>query len=307
MHAVAARAVCCHQRSGFRSQPVIAVHVGRNALVGYAELLAQAYALVAGRAGIAGQVARRHRRTRILVLLDGVDPMTVCADRRQGVSPRDPLAVDAGHERIVDCRVALAAGRRHIEFVDWRLLVIGGKDLVRAMAVGTHRGLLRAVFDGTPMHAVLIGEERLRALPVRLHQELLPVAAPARGWNIRMIYRRVRVVGRHHRVHIAMAIAAGGRRRLRRCHLRVRTVLVRGLLIGMTLRAGDLLWRRIVRQALHVGVAIHAREHRSVYGVLQLVRIHEQAMRPAVHVATQGGVAVTGEAVFVPRLVFGLN
>ena len=66
--------------------------------------------------------------------------------------------------------VALAAGGRHVEFVDGRLVFVGGEDRVRAVAVGADGGLLRAVFDGATVHALLVGDEGLRAYAVGLHR-----------------------------------------------------------------------------------------------------------------------------------------
>ena len=85
---------------------------------------------------------------------------------------------------LLDSRVALAAGRRNIEFVNRRLGVVGGKNLVRAVAIGADRGLLRSLFDGQSMHALLVRDKSLRALAVRLHQELLPVAPAAGDGNL---------------------------------------------------------------------------------------------------------------------------
>ena len=118
--AVATRAVGGHHRSALRGQPVIAVHVSRDAVAGQPELLRQAHALVAARAGILRQVLFGNRRIGILDVLDGVDPVAIGAHRRQPVAARNSLPVDAGHERLRDLRVALAAGGRHVELVDRR-------------------------------------------------------------------------------------------------------------------------------------------------------------------------------------------
>jgi hypothetical protein len=96
------------------------------------------------------------------VLLDGVDAMAVRADRRQPIAARNSLPVDAGHEGLRDVGMALAAGGRDVEFVNGRLVFVGGENLVRAVAIGTHGGLLRAVLDRASVHARLVGDEGLR-------------------------------------------------------------------------------------------------------------------------------------------------
>ena len=88
----------------------------------------------------------------------------------------------------------------------------------------------------------------------------------------------------------------------------MRTVRIGRLRIGVALRARDPLWRRLVHQALHIGVAIDARQRqRSVNGVLQLAFIHKQADRLAVHVLGERVVAMAGEAVLIFQFVLGLN
>src|SRR5690242_16926153 len=107
--------------------------------------------------------------------------MAIRAGRRELIAARDGFAVNAGVESVLDIGVALPAGGRNIELVDRRFGLVGGQDFMRAMAIGTDGGLQGALLDGTSVHAVLIGEERLRAYAVGLHEEALPVAAAARG------------------------------------------------------------------------------------------------------------------------------
>jgi hypothetical protein len=52
----------------------------------------------------------------------------------------------------------------------------------------------------------------------------------------------------------------------------------------MALGAGDLLWRRLMGEAFDVSVAIDAREHGAVCGMLELSRIDKQAVRLSVDV-----------------------
>ena len=128
------------------------------------------------------------------------------------IAARDRLPVNARIERVRNVRVALAAGSRHVESVNRRLRIVGRQNLVRAVAVGAHRGLLRSVLHRAPVHALLVGNKRLRALAVRLHQELLPVAPSAGGGNIGVIHRRLGVVAGQHLVRAAVAVLAGRRR-----------------------------------------------------------------------------------------------
>ncbi len=153
---VAARTVGGDHRTALRGQAVIAVHIGCDAIAGQAELLREPHALMTTRARVLGQIFPGDRRVGILVLLDGVNAVAVRAHRRQAIAARNSLPVDAGHEGLRDVGVALAAGGRHVEFVDGRMVFVGGKNLVRAVAIGTHGGLLRAVLDRAPVHARLV-------------------------------------------------------------------------------------------------------------------------------------------------------
>jgi hypothetical protein len=58
-----------------------------------------------------------------------------------------------------------------------------------------------------------------------------------------------------------------------------------------------------MHERLHVCVAIHASEHGAVDGVLEFARIDKEALLLPVHVPRESGVAVTGEAVFILKLV----
>ena len=153
------------------------------------------------------------------------------------------------------------------------------------------------------MHAVLIGEERLRAFAVRLHQKLLPVAAAAGDGNIGVTHRRMRIIGSQHFMRPTVAAGAGGRRRLRRGQFRVRAVRPRRLCILVAIRACYLLRRRVMRQALHVLVAIDAPENAAVDRRSQLLLVHKQADLLAVDLFRQCGVAMAGKAVLILELV----
>lgn len=103
--------------------------------------------------------------------------------------------MDAGHERVLYVGVTLAASGGNIELIDWRLLVVGLENVMGAVAIGADGSLRRALFDGATVHALLVGKEGLSALPIRLHEELLPVASTARGRDICVTYRRFGVIG----------------------------------------------------------------------------------------------------------------
>ena len=88
VHAVATGAVGRNHRTALRGQPVIAVHVARDAVSGHAELLRKPHALMATRARIARNVLLRNRRVGIGVRLDRVNAVAVRAHRRHARCPR---------------------------------------------------------------------------------------------------------------------------------------------------------------------------------------------------------------------------
>ena len=170
------------------------------------------------------------------------------------------------------------------------------------MTICAHSGFLRTHLRRPTVNALLVADERLRAFPARLHQEFLPVAPPARVWNVLVIHRRLRIAARHHLVCAAMAILAPRRRHTFLARNRMGAAGVSLLRVCMAPAAGNFLGRRIVRQALHIGVAIHARKQPPMDGVLQLPRIHKQAHRLAVYISRQRLVAVAGKAVRILEL-----
>ena len=231
--------------------------------------------------------------------------MAIGAGGRERIAARQRLAVNAHIESVGHIRVARAAGVRDGKLRDRRLRIVGGQNLVRAVAVGTDRGILRPVGHGAAVHARLIGDIRLRAFAVGLHQERLPVAAATGGWNVGVIHRRLGIAAAFDLVRVAVAILARGRRILSRlARLGVGRVRVGGCGIGVTLRAAHLFRRILVRQALYVLVAVHACEHAPVHRVLELVFIDGEAHRRAVRVRRgQCRVGVTSEAVRVLELL----
>ncbi len=214
VHAMAARAIRSHHRTALGSQPVVAVKVAVHSVSRHAKLLRKPHAFVAARAGIARKILLRDWRVGIHWRFDGVNPVAVRAHRSQLIATRNRLPVNALIECVFNLRVALAAGGRNACLVDRRFGIARGQNLVRPMAIRAHRGLLRAVLHGPPMHALLVGEERLVALPIRLHQKLLPVASAACRWDVAVIHRRFWVIGCQNLVRPAVAILAVGRLRV---------------------------------------------------------------------------------------------
>ena len=133
--------------------------------------------------------------------------------------------------------------------------------------------------------------------------------APAAGCgDVGVIHRRLGIVGGQNLVCAPVAVLAIGRgRRAALGSLGMQAVGVRFLGIRVALGAGDLLRGALMRQALHVGVAIHAAEHRAVNRMLELVRVHAQADRLAIHLCHEGGVGVAGKAVAVLELMLGMS
>lgn len=126
--------------------------------------------------------------------------------------------------------------------------------------------------------------------------------------NVSVTYRRLTVIHRQNLVRAAMAVLAIGRA----CYasaLRpgVVTVGVRLLSVGMALSAVDRRRCRFVRRLLHIRVAVHAGEHATVGGVLQLVGIDKQADLLAVNDFRQGCIGVAGQAVAIFGFVRGVS
>lgn len=122
--------------------------------------------------------------------------------------------------------------------------------------------------------------------------------------NVGMIDGRVRIVGGDDFVNGAVAVGTIGCGRTCCCRFCMGAVRIGGLCVGMASVAGEFLRRSLMRERLHVGVAIDAAEHGAMNGVLEFGAVDEKAVRLAVHCLRQGRVAVTGEAVFVFQLVF---
>ena len=170
-----------------------------------------------------------------------------------------------------------------------------------AVAIGADGGLLRAIGDGAAMDAGLVGEEGLRGFAIRLHEELLPVAAAAGGGNVGVIDGRFRIVAGDDGVDIAVAILAGSGDFSGGGDLGVNAMRVALALVGVALVAGNLFRGRVVGEAFDVGVAIYAGK-RAVNGVLELGLVDGDAAAVAIGHA---GIGVAGEAVRVLKLLRG--
>ena len=178
------------------------------------------------------------------------------------------------------------------------------KNLVRPVTVGAYRGLFHALGDGAAVHALLVGEIRLGAVPAGLHHELLAVAGAASGGNVGMVDPRLGVAGRQQLVRAAVAVHAGGGALIAVLYgVGMIAAVVGRLLFGVAGGADDLGWSVFVRRGFDVGVAIDAREHAAVHRILELVGVNVQADRLAVDVLGEAGVAVASQAVVVSRLL----
>lgn len=157
------------------------------------------------------------------------------------------------------------------------------------------------------MHALLIGDEGLGALAVRLHEEFLAVTFSAGDGNVGVIDGRVRIVCSNDRMHRAMAVGTTGRGATGHSGFCMGAMRIRCKCVGVATCTGEFLGRCFVGQAFDVGVAVDACEHGAVDRVLQLGRIDKQAVRLAVDGFGDRGVAVAGEAVFIFELVLGMK
>ena len=196
-----------------------------------------------------------------------MDAVTVSADRRRAVPPRQRLAVHAVVILAGDGGVALAACPAHVELENAGQRIVGRTHVVRVVEIGADRGPRRAFGDGFSVHAFLIGDGRLRAQPRLLHDELLAVTARA----------DLRDFGPLHRLDLmrgAVAVLAL-RPFASACCRRFRMqAVIPGLdRVGMARPAVDFLRCRIVRNVLDVRMAACAVE-RCVNGCAELFRVH---------------------------------
>ena len=76
--------------------------------------------------------------------------------------------------------------------------------------------------------------------------------------------------------------------------------------VGVALRAGYLLRARLMRQALYILVAIHTGEQAAMDGMPELVFVDVDADYRTVHILSERGIGVAGEAVGVLELLRGM-
>ena len=125
----------------------------------------------------------------------------------------------------------------------------------------------------------------MRGLAVRLHQELLTMAAPAGVRNVSVIDRGIRISARQHLVGVPVTVLTIGRGFAGSGDLCMRAVRVGVLRIGVAVSTENLLRRRVVRKTLYVLVAIDAGQlHGTVDGVFELFCVDEEGDRLAVDV-----------------------
>jgi len=174
---------------------------------------------------------------------------------------------------------------------------------VRAVAVGANRGLLRSVFSGTPMYAVLVRNEGLGADSIRLHQKLLPVTAAAGRGNVSVIHRRLYIVGGQNLVRASMAVLAISGWATGLGRFGVLAVLVCGLFVRMAIGAGGRKPPVLVLGIVGRFVTIHAGKHLAMNRMFQLAFVHIQTDASTVNLFGDGGVGVAGQAVLVVGLI----
>ena len=286
---------------------MVAVHVGCDTVAGDAKFLREAHAFMAARADVAGDIAFGDGRIGIGRRLDAVDAVAVGADGRELIALRDGLAMDALHEGGLDISVALAAGGRNIHARDGRFWVTGRLDIVGAVAIGADGSFFTAVGDGASVHAVLVGEKRLGADTVGLHEEALPVATAAGGRDVVVVYGGGGIGSGKDRVYVAVAILAGGCCRF--SWLAVARMQAVGVgLLGVGVAAGAIHFlKRGVGEGFCVFVAVNAGEHAAVNRMLEFGTIDKEADGFAVYHRGGRGVGVTGEAGFVLDFLCGVG
>src|SRR5215467_5150835 len=113
--------------------------------------------------------------------LDGVDPVAIGADWRLRIPACDRLAVNARHEFLFHGFVALGAGQRHVKLCNRRLGIARRQDLVRAVAIGTNRSLIRTRRYSAAVDTLFVREELLVGVSAGLHHKLLAVATSTSG------------------------------------------------------------------------------------------------------------------------------
>ena len=225
-----------------------------------------------------------------------MDAVAVRAGGGKLIAAGDGLAMNALDESVFYIRVAFPAGSSHIEPGYGRVHIAGGNDFMGAVAVCADSRFLRTVGDGTPVNALLVGEKGLGADAVGFHQEFLPVATAAGGWDVVVVYRRRGIGGREHLVRIAMAVLArSGRCPAGLAVAGVKTVRVGLLGIGV---AGGAVngFQGGVGEGCCISMAVNAGEHAAVNGMPEFGAIDIEADGLALDDRGGRGIGVTGEA-----------
>ena len=106
---------------------------------------------------------------------------------------------------------------------------------------------------------------------------------------------------------VAVTVLATGGNLPAHVYFRVDAVLIGYAGIGVALRAAHLLRGRLVRQALHILVAVHTGEHAAVDGMLELALVNVEAEgRSILGRGGERGIGVAAEAVRVLDLLRGV-
>src|SRR4029077_2589135 len=121
---------------------MIAGQIGSGSSSLKTKFLREPHSLVAARAGDLCEILCRHRRVGIEVRLDGMNAMTVGANRSLAVAACDSLPVDALHEFLLHRLMTRRTGARNVELEDGRLGIAGRQDFMRAVTVGANRSFL---------------------------------------------------------------------------------------------------------------------------------------------------------------------
>ena len=304
VHPVTTGAVGRDLRSAGGGQPVIAGQIARLAAAYDSELPRHFHVLVALGAGVGCQIFRRNRRGWVLGVLDHVRAVTVGTDRRMQVALGDRLPVNALHELRALRLVTLGAGGGNAALVDGRFGIGNAPHVVGAMAVAANRGLLVAGGHQLGVNAVLIGSERLSGLTRLLHHRLPAMAAAAGGRDVLVAYLGSWVAGGKNFMNVAMAVdATRGLLVAGRARLGMQPVIVRLLLIRMACGAGWLGGQAFMRKRSDILMAIGAKEHAAVNGILEWLLLHLQTHLLAVFLPGQRGVVMACQAIRIGELL----
>ena len=128
-----------------------------------------------------GEVWGGDRGTRIHVRFDGMDSMTIGADRRLPIASTDGLPVDTGLKLLLNRSMAFRTRHWHIELEDRGLGIAGLQNFMRAMTIRTDRGFLGSSSNCAAVNALLVGQVGLRAVSAGLHDKFLSMTGSTGG------------------------------------------------------------------------------------------------------------------------------